>query len=314
VVMQLRCLVIGGDGTIGRALRQSLLRAGHSVMSTTRRQECASTGNLYLDLEAPHCNFTDLDVAIFCAGISGFVESRISPALTDQVNVKAPAQIAATLTERGTRVIRLSSSAVFSCVSPRMHSVDEPVAPRSTYGKVQASGEQTVLGLGPLGCVVRLTKVVSPQFPLINAWMEALGDGNMIEAFMDHGVSAVSLDAAVASIQAVAEHRGSGIFQVSGRNDISYLDLAYWLVGKLGLPGERVVPVLATSRGMLPEEITPYTAMDTARITELTGFVPEDPLAVFETVLGSEIVSFRRQLDQRGEAGRMAGVSSINFK
>ena len=298
--MQLRCLVIGGDGTIGRSLRQSLMRAGHSVMSTTRRQESASAGNLYLDLEAPHCNFPDLEVAIFCAGISGFVESRISPALTDQVNVKAPAQIAASLTDRGTRVIRLSSSAVFSCVSPRVRSVDEPVAPRSTYGKVQARSEQTILGLGPLACVVRLTKVVSPPFPVINAWMEALGDGNMIDAFMDHGVSPVSLDAAVASIQAVAEHGGSGIFQVSGRHDISYLDLAYWLVGKLGLPRERVIPVLAASRGMLAEEITPYTSMDTARLTALTRFVPEDPLAVFETVLGPEIESFRRQLDLKG--------------
>jgi dTDP-4-dehydrorhamnose reductase len=294
-------LVVGGDGTIGRALQQSLTRAGHSVVSTTRRRERVTAENLYLDLEVPHRDFPDLDVAIFCAGISKFAESRLSP-LTDQVNVIAPAQIAASLAERGTRIVRLSSGAVFSCDSPGARSGDEPVAPRNTYGKVLARSEQTILRLGPLASVVRLTKVVTPSFPIIHAWMDALGNGNTINAFVDHGVSPVSLDAAVASIQAVAEHGASGIFQVSGRADISYLDLAYWLVEKLGLSRERVVPVLAVSRGMLAEEVTPYTAMDTARLAALTGFVPEDPLAVFETVLGPEIASFRRELDLRAGA------------
>lgn len=285
----LRVLIIGADGIIGSALYEHLSRRGLTVFGTTRRRgEAGSDRSIYLDLEEPQIAFDRLpavDAAIICAAMARFADCRARPELARRVNVTTPTDLTERLTERGTFVVRLSSSAVFDCRMPRAHA-DQPTAPRSVYGRLQADAEKAILGMGDKTSVLRLTKIVTDDFPLIRNWIATLAQGGNIEAFEDHTLCPLPLAAAVEAAATVLESRQRGIFQVSGAADISYADLARYLVHRLGLSPDRVTAVRAVDRGVLADDVTPHTSMDTTRLTALNGFIPPEPLAVFAEVFG----------------------------
>ena len=288
----LRALVIGADGVIGSALCDHLERCGHTLFGTTRRKnKVDSNRTLLLDLAEPRIatdHLPDVDIAIICAAMARFADCRMQPDLARRVNVTAPIAVARRLVERGAFVVRLSSSAVFDCRIPRVRA-DRPTDPRSIYGRLQAEAEEAVLGLGKNASILRLTKIMTSDFALIRNWIAALARGDSIEAFEDHALCPLPLASVVDAATAVLELGQGGIFQVSGAADISYADLARHLVRRLGLPSAKVVPVRAVDKGVPADEVTPFTSMDTARLTAITGFVPPEPLSVFDDIFGGMI-------------------------
>lgn len=288
----LRALVIGADGVIGSALCDHLARCGHTLFGTTRRKnKVDSNRTLLLDLAEPRIatdHLPDVDIAIICAAMARFADCRMQPDLARRVNVTAPIAVARRLVERGAFVVRLSSSAVFDCRIPRVRA-DRPTDPRSVYGRLQAEAEEAVLGLGKNASILRLTKIMTSDFALIRNWIAALARGDSIEAFEDHALCPLPLASVVDAATAVLELGQGGIFQVSGAADISYADLARHLVRRLGLPSAKVVPVRAVDKGVPADEVTPFTSMDTARLTAITGFVPPEPLSVFDDIFGGMI-------------------------
>jgi dTDP-4-dehydrorhamnose reductase len=298
----LRALVIGTDGVIGSALYDHLARRGHTVFGTTRRKnKLDSNRTLFLDLAEPRIaidRLPDVDIAVMCAAMARFADCRIQPDLARHVNVTAPTALARRLVERGAFVVRLSSSAVFDCRIPRVRA-DRPTGPRSVYGRLQAEAEEAVLGLGKNASILRLTKIMTGDFALIRNWIAALARGESIEAFEDHTLCPLPLASVVDAATAVLELGQGGIFQVSGAADISYADLARHLVRRLGLPSAKVISVRAVDKGVPADEVTPFTSMDTARLTAMTGFVPPEPLSVFDDIFGGMIARLHENASNR---------------
>jgi dTDP-4-dehydrorhamnose reductase len=284
-----RALVVGADGVIGSALCEHLSRRGLTVFGTTRRKtEIGSRRLLHLDLAEPQIaidSLPDVDIAIICAAMARFADCRAQPELARRVNVTTPAELAKGLVARGTFVVRLSSSAVFDCRAPHARA-DQPTAPRSVYGRLQADAESAILGIGDKTAVLRLTKIMTSDFPLVRNWVSTLARGGNIEAFEDHTLCPLPLAAAVEAAATVLEHKQCGIFQASGASDISYAELARHLVRCLGLAPDRVTSVRAVDRGVLADDVTPYTSMDTTGLTALSGFIPPEPFTVFAEVFG----------------------------
>ncbi|GLS22713.1 hypothetical protein GCM10007874_57330 [Labrys miyagiensis] len=96
---------------------------------------------------------------------------------------------------------------------------------------------------------------------------------------MEHSVDALT---------AIAARGEGGIYQVSGASDASYYEIASYLASRIGAESSLVRPCSAGSRGLPAEEITPFTSLDCARLSDLTGFHPPQPLNVIEEALLSE--------------------------
>ena len=143
----MRCLIIGVDGSFGGALSRSLQGLGHEVVATTRRRDCAGK-HLFLDLAAPLPVLPQVNVAVICAAMARLDDCRRYPELAHRVNVTAPLELARTLTEAGSRVILLSTSAVFGCLAPHVEESAGP-APRSAYARLKAEAEARLLELSP---------------------------------------------------------------------------------------------------------------------------------------------------------------------
>lgn len=288
----MRVVIIGADGLIGRALYASLSRRGHAVTGTTRRADPAGQKNrLFLDLAEPTLPKLPLaDIAIVCAAMARFADCRNDPDRARQVNVSAPLTIASQIGERSGRVVLLSSSAVFDCRRPHVMA-DQAPAPRSAYGRMKAEAEVGILARG--GVVLRLTKVIAASTDRFAHWIGALGRGESVEAFEDHRFCPIGLDSVLDAVGSILEQKSSGIFQLSGEEDISYADAARHLANRLGTPRDRIKGTLAVNNGVPEDEVTPYTSLDTSRLSALSGYRPLPPRKVIDDVFAASFVSAR---------------------
>lgn len=283
----MRALVIGADGLIGAALTEALRRRGDVVYATSRRAADCGDRWLSLDLTDPQVSsrtFPHVDVAFFCAAMAKFADCRTYPELAHRTNVAGPAALAAVLAERDAQVILLSTSAVFDCRTAKMP-VGAPTCPTTVYGRLKAEAEARILSLSSKAAVVRLTKVLTDDSPLLRDWVRALRQHQSIQAFADHRISPITLDYALAGLLAVADRGKGGIYHVSGAADISYADIARAIARLIGVEETLVQPINAVDAGMLPEEVTAFTSLDSGLLPSLTGRPPPNPIAAVRSVL-----------------------------
>src|SRR5262249_62145607 len=144
----------------------------------------------------------ETDAAVVCAAMARFEECHSQPELAYRVNVEAPVAIANQLVPRGTRVLLLSTSAVFDCYEP-LRKADSIRAPRSVYGEIKKETESRLLDNGQGTVVLRLTKVLNPDAGILKDWIDDLAAGQEIRAFEDHRFCPVPLSAAVDLIAAI---------------------------------------------------------------------------------------------------------------
>ena len=229
----MRALVIGGDSGIGTALASALASRGDIVCSTTRRVVSAKRHATHLDLTSPDVDSVRLpeaDVAFFCAAVTGFSACRTNEPLARQVNVTAPTVLARRLVAVGTRVVLLSTSAIFDWLSPHVQASCPP-SPITVYGKLKAEAETAFSAFGSAAFVLRLTKVLTPGDSLFNKWIDDLNQKREVIAFSDHHMP-VTLNDVVSALLAISKSSESGVFQISGARDVNYYEAALHLASR----------------------------------------------------------------------------------
>jgi dTDP-4-dehydrorhamnose reductase len=287
----MRVIVIGFDSTIGGALAGAFSARGDFVCSTTRRAGPAKKNTVKLDLAAFDPDAVPLpraDIAFFCASITSFAACRENETLARQINVTGPASLARRLVAAGTRVVFLSSSAVFDWRTPHVKA-DCPPCPVTIYGKLKAEAEAAFSAFGVAASILRLTKVLAPEDKLFNGWMDALIQKSTITAFSDYHMAPITLEDAVKTLIAISDSSQGGVFQVSGARDTSYYEAALHLASRLGADPKHVVEARAAESGMLPQEIIGHSSLDASRIDRLAGWKAPDPCSVIDEVFRSRL-------------------------
>jgi dTDP-4-dehydrorhamnose reductase len=283
-----RVLIIGIDSVIGQALGEALTARGDTVFGTTRRAATVDgKRRLWLDLEmieVPQTALPAADIAVFCAAKARYAECRLDPVIARGINVEATVGLARRLVDQGSRVLLLSTSAVFDGSRPHRRA-EEPTGAASLYGSLKAEAEAGCLALGTAAAIFRLTKLVTPLMPLFTGWMSALAGGRNIRAFTDLRFCPLSIGHVVTALLAAIDDRGGAIYQVSGAEDIAYLDAARHLAQRLDADPNLVDAARAVDHGIPPEEILHHTTLDTGRLSMLTGFRPPSPTAVLDAIV-----------------------------
>lgn len=276
-------LVIGSDGTIGRALVAELRRSVVAVLGTTRRPGGAGT---QLDLADPSPFFSDgvvraLDVAkrpwaaFLVAGIAGYAACEADPESTRLVNVTNTLRIAEQIMRNGAFLVYPSSSAVFG-EADGPHTESSPIEPNSEYGRQKADVEQGLLAMarersGSAGAaVVRLAKVVGGE-GLVGQWLAALQRGEPVETALDLYLSPISLQFAVGALIQIAQRRATGVYHLAGEVCVSYYEFAKRLAASLGADPALVRPVkIRGSDATVASGAAALTMPETTRYTTLS--------------------------------------------
>ncbi len=220
-------LIVGGDSTIGMALSAYWRERGIPHHTTTRNKETVTDKRPYLDLASknwPELDNTSYDAVVFCAGITKLAECETHPLATRKINVEATIALANFLSIRGSNLLLLSTNQVFDGSRPN-RKVSERVCPINEYGLQKSEAERLILQLHS-SAVLRLSKVIYPDLPLLKKWQSALYAGQTIEAFMDMNISPVFLEDVVIRIDKLIRNRQTGIFHLFGKSDISYYEFA----------------------------------------------------------------------------------------
>lgn len=284
-------LVVGADGSVGRALAADFEQAGHAVRRTTRRKECLEPKAVLLDLADPAFedrlhSFSGLDTAILCAAVTSMEVCLKEPLKSWRVNVEHTVALARRLVDSGVFTIFLSSNAVFDGRIAFSKASDQP-CPQTEYGRQKAEAERRLLNLGKSVAVVRFSKIVSPRMPLFLDWASDLRAGRAIQAFADSLVSPVSVAFAVEVLHQVARRRIAGITQVSARDELSYSDAAAYMAGRIGADPALVKPVGSGPGGKV--KAPRHSTLDTSTLMALDLQSPSSTEALDQLDLGSAL-------------------------
>ncbi len=280
-------LVIGADGQVGSVASRDLAGRGYEVTGTTRRAIATDGDRLFLDLNLPPEGWPELpqvDAAVICTAATRINECEDDPDGTAAINLHAPVALAEKLTRRGTMVVFLSTTGVFDFTRPyRRH--DEPSCPVSAYGRQKAEAEARILELGGKTAVLRLTKIMGPDMPILRTWHTDLAVGRKITSYEDAFIAPITPAFVARMIHEIISGGAEGVFHASGDEDQPYTVLAERLVRAMGADASLVTTV----EGGLPHYPTAnaprYTTLDMSREEEMFGIPAPSSLATMtETV------------------------------
>jgi dTDP-4-dehydrorhamnose reductase len=255
-------LVIGGDGFIGGALFKHLSTKEIKVFKTSRSLYGIDSNSVYLDLS----NLSDLsalpkvEVVFICAAISTKLGCIENPELAFQVNVIAPTILARYFLDQGSRVIYLSSSAVFHG-SDEFACEESQTSPITEYGRLKALAENFLLdgsnNSSDQLVIVRPTKIFSSKASLIAKWIERLRLGMQIEAFEHVLIAPISLQYLINALDVIGMTHATGIFHLSGGEELSFYEFAKRLTSEIGVDHRLVSP----SKNLNSNDPTPIHAL-----------------------------------------------------
>ena len=287
----MRFLLVGGDSEIAGATLAHLRRQGTPAVATTRRRAHRSE-RVFLDLAAPLGGWeppTGVEAACIFAAVGHLVDCQRDPAGSRLINVTGTIELVERLVARGIYVLFLSTNQVFD--GTRAH---VPAAasrcPVSEYGRQKADTEirlQAMLAEGSALGILRLAKIVSPGMPLLRQWQAALVAGQSIRPFHDMVMAPTPVGVAAAAIAALLADRATGIWQLTGSQDVSYAEIAGYIAQQICADPALVRPVAAASAGM-PEGSTPrHTTLDSGALQRLFAIAAPEPWPTIEAVLAA---------------------------
>ncbi len=289
--LESRILIVGGDSNIGSALRARLTELGFDVIATSRRSgNSHSSSTVFLDLANPD-GWTapgGISTSIFCAAVTSTQKCKQEPQESRRINIFNTEKIAGQLAAGGSRIIFLSTNLVFDGLEP-YKSVEAPVCPTTEYGFQKAEAERRLLGLGDATCVARLTKVICATTALIVQWKESLQKGLPIHPFSDMVFSPIPLNFLSDALIRLIEKPYSGIIQISGAADISYLDFAKQLASRLQADAALVQPALASQLSTMLEPPPAHTVLDSSTLRAVLGMEPPDVSGALASVLSGVV-------------------------
>jgi len=254
----MRVLVVGSTGVIGGKLIARLSQDDCDVVSASRGTNSDEHNPIRIDLATISEDIKiiekqeNFDSAVLCAAVTNLRECERDPIATSQINVSAQVTLTKALLGAGTqKVIFLSSNQVFGGESANTD-IFAKYSFTTEYGRQKAKAETELLKLGRAVRVIRLTKVLAEDNPLLKGWVSKLTSGREVKAFVDVMVSPVTLDDTVKVITEVVESESESVTQFSATDEISYFEMAKFVAKFLQVDLSLVVAQNAEEVGEMP--------------------------------------------------------------
>lgn len=248
-----KVLVVGASSFIGSNIAVAL-RDEFRVFGTFHRSRPRLDSVAMLPFSVPSPlplnHLVDLvkpDALIYCVGVADDRVCQSDPLAALGLNGEAPAAFAALMEQRKGQFFFLSTSKVFSGETGG-YSEDDPVHPRTVYGKTKARGEEmihrhagafilrlgTIFGIGARG-----------QNSILNRTWKELASGNETRYISDEFRTFYGVDFVVQALRHLLhlDPTYSGLFHLGHPKKDSYYTFAKATAAAFGLSMERAVPV-----------------------------------------------------------------------
>ena len=221
-------LVVGSDARIGSYLYNNLASNEFIVFGTSRQIKSVHSPSIYkFTLSDNLYSFSEekFDFAIICAGITDINYCEKNPDIAKEINVDSTIRLINHLKKSGTRVLFLSSNAVFD---GSLQYVDylHQTCPTTVYGITKVKVENYLLNRIGKDSILRLTKVIEPKAGFISKWETLFSNNSAIPIYTNHYLSPIFLIEVLDAVLRILRSDNSGIYQLGGVTEISYLEFA----------------------------------------------------------------------------------------
>ena len=298
-----KILIVGGDSVLGRALSCKLNGAGDvRAIRTTRRKENLSGSALWLDLCEPE-TFSipkGIDTAIVCAHFGGVSSAEENPDLTRNINVTNMIRLMDRFVHEGIRIVYFSTNLVYDGSAPSQ-GPSSGYAPLCEHGRQKLAVQEQVKSYGASGTVLQSTKIIHPDLPLAKAWIEQLSANKSVDAVEDMVLSPVWISQFIEIAAQLVLDKVSGEFSWSGKDQVTYYEMAKHLAVGLGKDPGRVRPIKAENVMSDPAFLPRFVTLDCSRLSRLLGREPQISSEVFDRLIGSLAASDSLARARNGE-------------
>ena len=258
--MRQNILIIGASGFIGSRLRDSW--SSNSYVSTYNTKPF--NGGVRFDVATERLadrfllrghTFTH---ALLAQGATKLDQCAAAPTVTRSANVIGTERAIDDLIDAGIHPIFLSSDAVFDGTRGPWTEQDA-LCPILTYGKQKAEVESYLSRCPSPWTILRLSKVVSSystERNLLSQWLENILERQSIRCAEDQILSPIDVDDVVRIIDFVVQTNTTGIFNASGSDILTRLEL------------------LRIFLGYCPDYVRHLAAVQTCRLSEVPSVEP----------------------------------------
>jgi len=141
----MKILVIGGSGLIGSYFVKALLKENYNIVHTYYKNKTHSTNAIYLDVQDRPSTIKTIEkiapeLIIICNALTGVDLCEENPSLANSINVKGTQNIVDGCTLTNSKIIFISTSAVFDGTKNEYFENDLP-NPTGVYGMSKLEGE-----------------------------------------------------------------------------------------------------------------------------------------------------------------------------
>jgi len=253
-----RLLVTGASGLLGANLLLAA-RASHQLIAATHRQRIELPGAkcVQLDLAQPGAAHdllrnTHPDAVIHCAAFTDVDACEGHPELAERLNAEVPGWLAEACAHEGTRMIHISTDAVFDGQQGNYSEDDRPM-PINVYGSTKLRGEQAVLTAFPSATVIRTNIFgwnAQPKLSLAEWFLERLRRGEPCTGFTDVSVSPLTAHDLAARLLALLPTPLAGVLHVAGSEAVSKYQFGCLVAEHFGLQPDLIRPGLVDASGL----------------------------------------------------------------
>jgi len=225
-----RWVVTGSQGQLGRALVARLEEAGEGVVALGHGAldigDADAVKRFFDAQEAPP------EVVANAAAYTHVDRCESHGEEARRVNGLAPGILAEACRSTGSRFIHVSTDYVFPGDASRPYREDDPVAPRSAYGRTKLEGEERVRAADDSALVVRTSWVFGHGRNFLGAILDQARlrrrgevEGPLRVVDDQRGRPTYAVDLAEALVQ-LAGRGARGLYHVANRDEASWWDLA----------------------------------------------------------------------------------------
>lgn len=263
-IKEMKWVVLGGEGQLGRAMSAELKKNNADFISLSHMQLDITNQK---DIDS--CFRSDLpDVVLNAAAWTNvdLAESQEEKAFS--INAQGPRLIAEACAKIGAKFIHISTDYVFSGISNSPWSETSDVAPVSAYGRAKAAGERSVLDVYSRGSfVVRTAWLYSPWGKnFVKTMLKFALDGTgSVEVVTDQvGQPTSAGDLAQQIYQMIDQNVSPAIYHGTNSGQASWFELAQKIFDLAEMDRERVIAV-NSNRFPRPAKRPAYSVLGDSR-------------------------------------------------
>lgn len=270
-----RCVVIGANGQLGRAL-PLFFSTRHEVVASVRRNP--RPGQVLIDLsDIPSITETlrkvSPDLILIAGAYANVDQCEQEPTLCRQVNVEGPLEVARYAREAGSFVVYYSTDHVFDG-SKNSCTESDPVHPLNVYSRTKVEGEAVIRETVPgRHLILRTSWLYGPDpeernFPL--RCLQRLAAGERVPVPSDQWGSPTYTEDLANATRLLLDRDQTGTFHVTGPDFVNRYDYACRIAGRFEYPKDQLIPTPTAELGQVARRAL-AVKLDCGKFEELNG-------------------------------------------